>query len=51
MSDGTILMLNSVICISMDVLNVDLSSLSEVILEDLAASDIQVRTVLEPFEH
>jgi hypothetical protein len=33
-----------------DVLNVELSSLSEVILEDIAVTDIQVRTVFVPFE-
>ena len=51
MNDGTILMLNSEIRVSVDVLKVDLSSLSEVILEYLAVTDIQVRTVLVPFEH
>ena len=35
----------------MDALNVDLSSLSDVIVGDLAVSDIQVTTVLVPFEH
>jgi len=44
-------MLNSEIRVSVDVLNVDLSSLSEVILGDLAVTDIQVRTVPVPFEH
>ena len=35
----------------MDVLNVDLSSLSEVTLGDLAVTGVQVTTVLVPFEH
>ena len=44
-------MLYSVLRVSVDVLNVDLSSLSDVIVGDLPVSDIQVTTVLVPFEH
>ena len=35
----------------MYILNVDLSSLSEVILGHLAMTDIQVTSVLVPFDH
>jgi hypothetical protein len=34
-----------------DILNVDLSSLSEVTLGDVAVTGVQVTTVLVPFEH
>ena len=44
-------MLDSELRVSVDVLNVDLSSLPDVIVGDLAVSDIQVTTVLVPFEH
>jgi len=44
-------MLHSELRVSVDVLNVDVSSLSDVIVVDLAVSDIQVTTVLVPFEH
>ena len=44
-------MLYSELRVSVDVLNVDLSSLSDVIVGDLAVSDIQVTTVLVSFEH
>ena len=43
-------MLYSELRVSVDVLNVDLSSLSDVIVGDLAVSDIQVTTVLVSFE-
>jgi len=43
-------MLYSVLRVSVDVLNVDLSSLSDVIVGDLPVSDIQVTTVLVSFE-
>jgi hypothetical protein len=51
LKDWTILMLYSELWVSVDILNVDLSSLSEVFLRDLAVTDIHVRTVLLPFEH
>jgi len=44
-------MLYSELRVSVDVLDVDLSSLSDVIVGDLAVSDIQVTTVLVPFEY
>jgi len=44
-------MLYSELRVSLDVLNADLSSFSDVIFGDLAVSDIQVTTVLVPFEH
>jgi len=49
--EWTVSILYSELWISVDVLNVDLSSLSEVILGHLAVTVIQVTTMLVPFDH